>query len=142
LPCGASANLAARRERFESVGGFDESLRTNEDADLCWRVQYAGGSFGWIEDAVVRYRWRSTLASHARQTYRWGRDTGALVRAHRAHGLRPSISAGLRELVGALVRVPVFVFVPARRWNAAGSIARTWGRTVASVRERVWTLGA
>jgi hypothetical protein len=38
-----SGNLAVRRDRFEAVGGFDASLETCEDVDLCQRLRNAGG---------------------------------------------------------------------------------------------------
>jgi GT2 family glycosyltransferase len=38
-----SANLAVRRQVFEAVGGFDETLETGEDAELCLRIRNAGG---------------------------------------------------------------------------------------------------
>ena len=38
-----SANLAIRRRVFEIVGGFDESLETGEDAELCQRIRSGGG---------------------------------------------------------------------------------------------------
>jgi len=37
-----SGNLAVRRSVFEQVKGFDESLETCEDVDLCQRVRAAG----------------------------------------------------------------------------------------------------
>lgn len=39
-----SGNLAVRREVFADVGGFDESLQTCEDVDLCQRIRRAGWS--------------------------------------------------------------------------------------------------
>jgi GT2 family glycosyltransferase len=38
-----SANLAVRRPVFETVGGFDETLETGEDAELCQRIRSGGG---------------------------------------------------------------------------------------------------
>ena len=38
-----SANLAVRRRVFDGVGGFDETLETGEDAELCQRIRSAGG---------------------------------------------------------------------------------------------------
>jgi hypothetical protein len=38
----AAGNLAVRRDVFEAVGGFDESLETCEDVDLCFRIARAG----------------------------------------------------------------------------------------------------
>lgn len=37
-----SGNLAVRRTAFERVGGFDESLQTCEDVDLCQRLKTEG----------------------------------------------------------------------------------------------------
>jgi cellulose synthase/poly-beta-1,6-N-acetylglucosamine synthase-like glycosyltransferase len=38
-----SANLAVKRELFERVGRFEETLETGEDAELCQRLRAAGG---------------------------------------------------------------------------------------------------
>jgi len=35
-------NLAVRREAFEAIGGFDESLGTGEDSDICKRLCVGG----------------------------------------------------------------------------------------------------
>jgi len=37
-----SGDLFIRRELFVSVGGFDESIQTNEDSELCQRIIWAG----------------------------------------------------------------------------------------------------
>jgi len=37
-----AGNMAVRRSAFEEVGGFDESLETCEDVDLCNRLRTAG----------------------------------------------------------------------------------------------------
>jgi glycosyltransferase involved in cell wall biosynthesis len=37
-----SGNMAVRRESFDKVGGFDVSLETCEDVDLCQRLRQAG----------------------------------------------------------------------------------------------------
>jgi GT2 family glycosyltransferase len=38
----SSGNLAVRRIAFEQIGGFDESLETCEDVELCQRLHVAG----------------------------------------------------------------------------------------------------
>jgi GT2 family glycosyltransferase len=48
----ASGNLAIRREVFEQVDGFDTSLETCEDVDLCQRLRSAG--FAVVSDASLR----------------------------------------------------------------------------------------
>jgi len=39
-----SGNFACRRAAFEAVGGYDESLETGEDAELCLRLVKNGGT--------------------------------------------------------------------------------------------------
>lgn len=45
IPCG---NLAIRRSVFEAIGGFDDTLETGEDMDLCLRCVQAG--FAVVQD--------------------------------------------------------------------------------------------
>ncbi len=47
-----SGNLAVRRNAFEEVGGFDETLETCEDVDLCQRLRSNGGLL--IADEALR----------------------------------------------------------------------------------------
>jgi glycosyltransferase involved in cell wall biosynthesis len=68
LPC---ANLFIRRTEFLQLGGFDESLQTNEDSELCSRARLHG--FRVIADpdlAVVHLGTPQTLAQFYRQQ-RW-----------------------------------------------------------------------
>jgi glycosyltransferase involved in cell wall biosynthesis len=48
-------NLCLPRSDFESMGGFDSSLRFGEDRDLCYRWALAGGGFRVVPEAVVRH---------------------------------------------------------------------------------------
>jgi glycosyltransferase involved in cell wall biosynthesis len=48
-------NLLVRREAFEAVGGFDETLRTGEDVEFCDRLRAAG---------TLIYHDRRIAASH------------------------------------------------------------------------------
>lgn len=51
-----TGHLIISRSLFESVQGFDESLRTGEDYDLCQRVKAAGGSLENNPRLVVVHR--------------------------------------------------------------------------------------
>jgi GT2 family glycosyltransferase len=48
-----SANMVLRRACFDRVRGFDESLRTSEDVDLCERITAAGGRVAVVPDMRV-----------------------------------------------------------------------------------------
>tara|TARA_B100000519_G_scaffold83056_4_gene71810 strand:- start:801 stop:1841 length:1041 start_codon:yes stop_codon:yes gene_type:complete len=69
-----------RRELFDQVGGFDESLRRGEDWELNFRLRQAG-LLVWLDPKLrVSYWPRSTWARLARQFYATGVWRGELVR--------------------------------------------------------------
>lgn len=63
---------AFRRQWLERVGGYDESLLTNEDYDLNWRLRQVGGVI-WFDPSIrCVYFARSRLRDLARQYSRYG----------------------------------------------------------------------
>jgi hypothetical protein len=63
---------AFRRSLFEEMGGYDESLLTNEDYEFNTRVRQGGGVV-WLEPAVrSTYIARAKLSELARQYGRYG----------------------------------------------------------------------
>ena len=71
LSAAGSGNFGIRRDVFLELEGFEESLRTAEDADLSWRLQLAGYELGF-SDALVHIRVRQSYTDIARQAYRSG----------------------------------------------------------------------
>jgi len=71
----ASNNVGTSRERFEAIGGFDESfpLAAGEDRDLCDRQRHSGGRLCFVAEAVVTHQHRLGLASFVRQHFNYGR---------------------------------------------------------------------
>jgi len=67
-----TANAAFRRSAFEAVGGFRDSIRTGEDADLTYRLRAAGWQLERREGAAVVHASRTTLAGLARQWLGFG----------------------------------------------------------------------
>ena len=85
FPFFATANAAFQLSALRAVGGFDTALPTTcEDADLCWRLQWAGFSGRYVADAVVFHHHRTDLRALMRQVHRYGRGDAALLRKHRA----------------------------------------------------------
>ena len=72
LPAGSGSNLGVDAELFEQVGGFDETMRTAEDIDLCWRIQLAGHALVAAPGAVIQMRRRTGLRAVFRQSYSYG----------------------------------------------------------------------
>ncbi|MDO5712630.1 MAG: glycosyltransferase [Micrococcales bacterium] len=73
-----AGNMAFRRAAFETVDGFDETLRCLQDSDLCWRMQMAGTRLVYMPDLIIYTRLRSTLGSMARQGYLYGKSFAQL----------------------------------------------------------------
>lgn len=61
-----------RRELINTIGGFDESLQTNEDYEFNARIRLAGGTV-WLDPAIRSvYYARPTLGALAQQYWRYG----------------------------------------------------------------------
>ena len=61
-----------KRELFDRLGFFDESLLTNEDYEFNTRIRKAGGRI-WLDPSIrTVYYARSTLLELARQYWRYG----------------------------------------------------------------------
>ena len=71
-PYAQSANLAVRRTAFEAVGGFDETIRAGEDADLCWRLAAAGWGLEERPAALAEHLSRPSLTALLGQLARHG----------------------------------------------------------------------
>ncbi len=73
---------AFRREYIQKIGGYDESLHTNEDYELNTRIRAAGGKL-WLDPNIrVRYIARPTLAQLARQYTRYGYWKAQMLRRY------------------------------------------------------------
>jgi mycofactocin glycosyltransferase len=91
-----TANCAVRRSAFETVGGFDESARWGEDADLMWRLRDAGWRMEERTAARVAHRNRATLRALLGQQFGHGAGAAWLERRHPGSSPAP----GPRELAG------------------------------------------
>lgn len=82
VPYVPTAVLLVRRQALESIGGFDESLRTGEDVDLVWRLHQAGWRVRYQPEVVVAHPVRASLGGWARQRFGYGKSAAALARRH------------------------------------------------------------
>ncbi|MDB5594156.1 MAG: glycosyltransferase family 2 protein [Hyphomicrobiales bacterium] len=85
------------RALFLSVGGYDETMPSNEDAELDRRLTEAGHRIWLCGDATIEYFPRSDLQSLARQYFAYGAGRASTILRHR---MRPK----LRQLF------PLFAF--------------------------------
>ena len=56
-----SAAIICRRSVMDQVGGFDETLKSGEDVDLCWRFIEAGARLRYEPVAMVAHDHRTQL---------------------------------------------------------------------------------
>ena len=100
---------AYRVQTARSVGGYDERLATNEDAEFAWRMGAVGGV--WFDPNIrSSYRPRATLSSMARQFFRYGSGRAVTVARHPR-------SLAARQLAAPLLLVGLLT--PWRLWVAA-----------------------
>jgi GT2 family glycosyltransferase len=86
-PFAQTANAAVRRTAFAQVGGFEESVRSGGDADLCFRLRAAGWQLERRPGAAVVHRNRATIPRMLAQRARHG--AGAAWLARRWPGVLP-----------------------------------------------------
>jgi GT2 family glycosyltransferase len=91
VPWAYGCTLGVRRSTFERLGGFAEDLdaRAGEDVDFCWRAHERGVELRFVPDAVLHYRFPSTLRGLFRQGATYG-FAGVMVEAR--HGVKRSLT--------------------------------------------------
>ena len=91
-----------RRDAFESVGGFDETLDRNQDYELNWRLRAAGEQV-WLDPAlIVTYRPRATFRQLASQYFRYGAWKRHVLRRN-PRSLRPRQAAAPLLVIGLII---------------------------------------
>ena len=81
-----AANLAVRKDVFEVIGGFNESLPIySEDYDLCARIYEAGFIIEYVINAIVYHKHRNNLKETWKQSFGFGKGHAILLRKHFDH---------------------------------------------------------
>ncbi|OPZ16639.1 MAG: Poly-beta-1,6-N-acetyl-D-glucosamine synthase [candidate division BRC1 bacterium ADurb.BinA364] len=149
LPFAATVNAAYRADALREAGGFDEAFFTGEDADLAWRIQWAGGRLAYAPNALVRHRHRATRLDYLRQIRQYGEGTAQLFAKHRGRlGRRAWIAWGhIGVTIKALALAPIMLAAGRDRaarampfYDAATGLCWTAGRIAGSLKHRVWTI--
>lgn len=99
------------RPWLERLGGYDESLLTNEDYELNWRLRQQGGTV-WFDPSIrCRYYARSRLGDLGRQYVRYGYWKAHMIRRNPSSlRWRQAIPAGF--VLGSLAMLGVGLFLP------------------------------
>jgi GT2 family glycosyltransferase len=140
FPFAHGCNIGVRREAFERVGGFDEHLPPSEDVDFGLRMHVAGIPLHFAPDALVHYRYRTSLRDLLRQSRTYASTRHELYRRARAAGLQPPTARqGARRTLW-LVRNAHRLRVPQFRsrwvWVAGDVIGASTNRPAPPARRR------
>jgi cellulose synthase/poly-beta-1,6-N-acetylglucosamine synthase-like glycosyltransferase len=138
LPYPIGANSGLRRDVWDRLGGFRESYDgSSEDVELFWRVQLAGCALGYVSDAVVHYRLRTSVLGMAAQAYIRGRSHARLYRDFAPFGMpRSSLRSVLREWAWLATHTPNLARDRNARAVWASRLALRVGRIVGSGQNR------
>ena len=146
-----------RREVFDVLGGFDESLRRGQDWELNLRIREAGGLVWFDPGLRVTYWPRASWSKLAQQFYATGVWRAEIVRRHGTRnslryfappilvlGVAAAVLEALAQLSGTTRRWPrplrrftALVHVPSTAY-VAGIVAAAWRAPDAGLRERCW----
>lgn len=113
-------------DRFRAVGGYDESISHNEDAEFDIRLARAGGRI-WLTRAVeIVYVPRASVGALFRQYVNYGRGRAAtLIRHGKFPKLRQLLPAAVIPSLAGLLCAPwlPMAAAPALLWIAACLLA-------------------
>lgn len=72
-------NMAFRKDRLRSIGGFDPRFRSaGDDVDVCWRLQEQGWELGFSPAAMVWHHRRNSVRAYWKQQVGYGRAEALL----------------------------------------------------------------
>lgn len=137
LPFAPSGNMAIWKEVFDSIGGFSDAYPKSQDVELSWRAQLEGHSLGYATEAIVSYRYRSSLSGAFRQAVKAGQARVQLHRDFRDHG-HPSRTprAAAQDLSWLLTRTPFLLAGGHRRGIWVRKLGEACGRLIGSASYR------
>ncbi len=77
-----SAAIVCRTSKLRDIGGFDETLRSGEDVDLCWRLVEAGARLRYEPIAQVGHDHRTQLRDWIARKAFYGESAAPLSVRH------------------------------------------------------------
>ena len=142
LPYATSANIAVRADVLRALGGWNEDfVRGGSEVELCWRAQLASYRLGYVPEAVILYRHRSTRRAFLHQQYEYGRAEVQLYRAFRDRGIpRQRVSRACWAWGWSMVHLPDLLRSPVDQGRWLRRTAFRAGRLHGSIRFRALCL--
>ena len=102
-PWGVTANLLVRRAAWESVGGFQEGIRSAGDTEFSFRLQDAGWRLDYRPEAIVEHSHRDNVRRLARQAARYAAGRAWIMRRYPGSFERPTLVRPLARCAAGVV---------------------------------------
>jgi glycosyltransferase involved in cell wall biosynthesis len=140
LPLAITANIGIRADVLQAIGGFNETYGEGcGDVEVCWRAQVKGFSLGYAPDAVVSYRYRTSVRGMGRQMYARGRAEPQLYRDFRPYGVpKRKARETVRSFATVVVHLPDVVRGKGRRGRWVKRVCLLGGRLRGSIEHRTF----
>lgn len=140
LPHAGAGNLGVRRDVYDAVGGFDETLDALFDTDFCWKVQLRGIPLTPLPEAVLYVRHRDRPRDLIRQARKYAEYDVVLYKRYRRFGMPPLPKRkGIKAWIDLVLEARDATREETRAkylWDLGW---RT-GRLIGSLRNGVWAL--
>ncbi|TFV58251.1 mycofactocin system glycosyltransferase [Mycobacterium sp. PS03-16] len=143
-----SAAIICRRRALEEVGGFDESMRSGEDVDLCWRLVEAGARLRYEPIALVAHEHRTQLREWFLRKAFYGESAAPLSVRHPGK-TAPLVISGwmlgawllmaMGNGIGYLASMLVAGFTARRVANTLGSVEKQRAQVAAITARGLWS---
>ena len=138
LPYAVTSGLGIRKEIHDMIGGFDEELRCAEDAEYCWRVQLAGYTLHFAEEAVLHYRYRDSLWKSFKQAKEYGEYDVLLYKKYQKFNIpKQNKKKALKDWKKLLREIPkIYKYEKRNMW--VRSFGKKLGRLKGSIKYRIF----
>ena len=140
LPYSISANFGIWAEVMDALGGWSEAFDRpgGDDVEICWRAQLQSYELGFAPEAVMHYRYRTSLMAMARQHFGYGLAEPRLYRTFREDGMRRRSARTVGSTYKAIiVEIPRLITRPETRGIWIRRFSHLLGLAVGSIRNRV-----
>lgn len=132
LPFAFGCSMGFSRELFESLGGFDPTIRHAEDVDFCWRAQEAGSRLAFAPDARLVKAQRGSPSARFRQHMAYGKSDVALAGKFDHFKMGSLLARTTKQVIWLFAMLPTLAVRPERRSDWAAVAGRIMGVAMAS----------
>ena len=135
-PAVIGAAMGAQRTAVDAVGGFDESLETQHDLDISWRLLAAGYPATLVPQAVLHYRYRDHPRELFDQQVGYGLGEVALYAKYADQGMPRPTPVNVAAEYARLAKSLVTSLRPGGASHFATRAGMAYGRLRGSIAQR------